>query len=127
MNARERKRYEKKLLEMRADLVKQLDAHRAVLTRDTPRDSSGDLSAYSYHMADLGSDAIEREKEFLTASAEGRRLQEINEALRRVHTKEFGACETCRRLIARDRLDVMPYARLCIRCQEEEERQGGGS
>ena len=59
------------------------------------RDSAGDLSGYSFHMADVGTDAMEREKAFLFASAEGRTLLEINEALRRVYRGEYGVCESC--------------------------------
>ena len=46
--------------------------------------ADGDLSAYSFHMADQGTDAMEREKAFLFASQEGRFLWHIDEALRRL-------------------------------------------
>src|SRR5205809_2867495 len=87
------------------------------------RDSSGDLSGYSFHMADAGTDAMEREKAFLFASAEGRVLLEIDDALRRLYRGDYGGCETCGNAIARARLEVMPYARLCIACKEKEEKE----
>jgi len=90
------------------------------------RDSAGDLSGYSFHMADVGTDAMEREKAFLFASAEGRQLLEINEALRRVYAGTYGVCEECELPIARARLEVMPYARLCLSCKEKEERSARG-
>ena len=86
------------------------------------RDSAGDLSGYSFHMADAGTDAMEREKAFLFASAEGRLLLEIDEALRRLYRGEYGICEICGKPIARARLEAMPYARLCVSCKEKEER-----
>ncbi len=78
-------------------------------------------------MADAGTDAIEREKAFMFASTEGRMLLEINEALRRLYRGEYGLCESCGKPIARARLEVMPYARLCIECKEKEERANRGA
>jgi RNA polymerase-binding transcription factor DksA len=127
VNARELKRFEKRLLEEREKLVKQLGSHAKTLFGESQRDSAGDLSAYSYHMADLGSDAMEREKEFLMASAEGRMLNDINDALRKVHSKEYGKCEACEAKIPKERLDIVPQARLCVPCQEEQEEREGGS
>ena len=127
MNARELKRFEKKLLDERGKLLKQLGSRAEFLFHKTQRDSSGDLSAYSYHMADLGTDAMEREKEFLMASVEGKMVQEINDALRRVHSKTYGKCELCEGKISKERLDIVPNARLCIQCQEKEDEREGVS
>ena len=85
--------------------------------------SDGDLSAYSFHMADQGTDAMEREKAFLFASKEGRYLYHLDEALRRLYRspKTFGDCEECGDPIGLERLDALPHTRLCIRCKEIEE------
>ena len=63
----------------------------------TPQDADGDLSSYSFHMADQGTDAMEREKAFLFASQEGRFLWHIDEALRRLYRspETFGKCHNC--------------------------------
>jgi DnaK suppressor protein len=42
--------------------------------------------------------------------------QQVDEALLRLEGGTFGACEDCGGKIAHDRLDALPYARLCIRC-----------
>ena len=59
----------------------------------------GDLSSYSFHMADQGTDAMEREKAFLFASQEGRFLWHIDEALRRLYKKPENShrkfCKSC--------------------------------
>jgi RNA polymerase-binding transcription factor DksA len=85
--------------------------------------SDGDLSSYSYHMADQGTDAMEREKQFLMASKEGRYLWHLNEALRRLYNSPdtFGKCHQCGVAIDFERLDALPHARLCISCKEKEE------
>ena len=125
MNAKDLKHFESRLLAERERLVKQL-SHLSESIKNTQRDSSGDLSAYSFHMADLGTDAMEREKQFLFASAEGRELHSIDEALRRVYRKEYGHCESCKGPIARARLEVVPHATLCITCKEREEKARRG-
>ncbi len=89
----------------------------------TPRDASGDLSAYSFHMADLGTDAMEREMAFQKASIEGGVIMELRAALNRIYRGEYGNCEICSDGISRPRLEAVPEARLCIKCKEKEERR----
>jgi len=124
VNKKDLKHFEKRLLEEREKLLVQLThLEKDVLSR-TLKDSSGDLSAYTFHMADLGTDAMEREKASLFASSEGRLLYHINEALRRLYKEEYGTCESCGQPICRERLEVVPHARLCIKCKEKEEKAG---
>lgn len=87
------------------------------------RERAGELSMYRMHMADLGTEAQEKEKEFLLASNEGRRLYEIDEALRRLYKspEDFGKCERCGKEIGFPRLEVIPYARLCMEDQSRAE------
>lgn len=126
MKKKEIAHFEKRLLEERARVIKQIanyDQHFA----ETLQSANGDLSAYSFHMADQGTDAMEREKAFLFASKEGRLLYHIDEALRRIYKtpQRFGKCEECGEEIGLERLDALPHARLCIRCKEREENGGG--
>jgi len=118
--------FEKRLLEEREKLLKQMEHLEKDVLNQTLKDSSGDLSAYTFHMADLGTDAMEREKTFLFASAEGRLLYHVNEALRRLYKDDYGSCEACGQPISRERLEVVPHARLCIKCKEKEERANHG-
>ncbi len=113
---------EKRLLEERARVVKELGNYDEQFS-GTLQSSDGDLSSYSFHMADQGTDAMEREKQFLFASKEGRYLWHVNEALRRLYTNpdEFGKCHECGDEISFERLDALPHARLCIRCKAKEE------
>ena len=115
--------FEKRLLEERKRVLKELGHHEDMMTQ-TSQDSDGDLSSYSFHMADQGTDAMEREKAFLFASAEGRAIYDVDEALRRLYNGVYGTCESCGQPIARERLEVVPHARLCVRCKEREEKAG---
>ena len=116
------KHFEERLLEERKKLLGQLGYLEKTLNQ-TQRDSAGDLSAYSFHMADMGTDAMEREKTFLFASAEGRLLYDVDQALRRVYRNEYGTCPTCGKEIGKARLDAIPHATLCVSCQEKQERE----
>jgi RNA polymerase-binding protein DksA len=116
------KAFEERLLGDRQRLMKEMGHLESTVLKVNPRDSAGDLSGYSFHMADAGTDAYEREKAFQFASTEGRLLMEINDALRRLYRGEYGSCESCGKPIAKARLEAMPTARLCRDCKEKEER-----
>lgn len=92
------------------------------LSRDS---ADADLSSYSFHMADQGTDAMEREKSFLFASKEGRYLYRIEEALRRLYAdpKAFGVCHGCKNEIPFARLEALPHARYCLDCKRREEEE----
>ncbi len=126
MKKRQLDHLEKRLLEERARVIKELGHHDESFS-STLQGAGGDLSSYSFHMADQGTDAMEREKQFLFASQEGRYLWHVNEALRRLYQspKTFGQCHDCGEAIDFDRLDALPHARLCIKCKakEEDEKQ----
>ena len=121
---KDHKHFEDRLLEERGRLLRELGYLEVNVFNQSQRDSAGDLSGYSFHMADLGTDAMEREKAFLFASAEGRAIYDVDGALRRLYNGEYGTCESCKQPIARERLEVVPHARLCVRCKEHEERAG---
>jgi len=104
------KHFEDRLLDERRKLLSQLGYLEKAMGQ-TQRD-----------MADMGTDAMEREKAFLFASAEGRQLISVDEALRRLYRSEYGTCESCGKEIGKQRLDAMPQANLCVNCQEKQER-----
>ena len=111
------KHFEKRLLEERRLVLRELGvAAEAMGATQEARD--GDLSSYRFHMADQGTDTMEQEQTVLMASKEGRLLQHIDEALRRLYKtpETFGVCERCGRMIGYERLDAIPHTRLCITC-----------
>jgi len=114
--------FEKRLLDERKRAMKELGYHGETFGA-SQQESDGDLSSYSFHMADQGTDAMEREKAFLMASKEGRFLWHIDEALRRLYRspETFGKCHNCGNDIAFERLDALPHARYCIECKQREE------
>jgi DnaK suppressor protein len=83
----------------------------------------GDLTTYPLHLADEGTDTMEREKAFLLASKEGRLVYAIDDALRKLYREpeRYGRCEQCGEEISFERLDIVPWARLCVECKKTEE------
>ena len=92
----------------------------------TIKDQSGDLSSYSFHMADQGTDTMEREMAFSLASREGRYLHHLNGALARIENGTYGKCRTCELEISKERLDAVPHATQCIKCKNSEEKKKRG-
>ena len=91
--------------------------------KQSAEQNDSDSYSYSDHMADLGTDAMEREKMLLFASKEGRYLYRVEEALRRLYKDpgNFGRCHSCSKQIDYERLDALPHARYCIDCKLKEE------
>jgi len=89
----------------------------------SPREASGDLSAYTLHMADMAANTYERELSMNIASSEQEILYQIDEALKRLDEGAFGICQQCNRSITMSRLKAVPYASLCIDCQRVKEQQ----
>ncbi|MBU8933872.1 MAG: TraR/DksA C4-type zinc finger protein [candidate division Zixibacteria bacterium] len=122
MRTREKERYKKKLLAKREAMLEDRDHHMDSQVSTTIRESTGDISSYSYHMADQGTDAMEREKAFMFASRSGRLIYHIDQALRRIEDGTYGKCATCGENISKNRLDAVPHARMCIECKSAEEK-----
>jgi RNA polymerase-binding transcription factor len=63
--------------------------------------------------------ASERDLAICNIDRGSRQLRDARAALRRIHDGSFGVCEECEEKIQLKRLTAIPWASLCIRCQEE--------
>lgn len=110
-----RKHLERRLLEERERIVNAL-ARYAGDTRAGARQESGDISAVRLHMADTGTDTADQEFDAANAARQTTELAEIDAALERLyeHAEEYGRCERDGEPIPFERLDVLPWARLCL-------------
>lgn len=102
---------------LRGDVSTMADA----ALRKTRSEASGDLSSMPIHMADIGSDAYEQEFTLSLMASEEGTLELIEQALERIRGRRYGVCEDCGGVIAKKRLEAIPFAALCIRCAEQEE------
>ena len=91
--------------------------------KKSQKEASGDISGYTYHMADVATDTYDREFSLGLASNERKLLYEMYDALKKIEDGTFGVCEECKNLIAKNRLKAVPYARLCVKCQEKKEKR----
>jgi DnaK suppressor protein len=111
------------ILSMRQVLVKRRDALRKALAGDLSllkelgAQTSGDV-------VDAALDSVQDEISSQLAEVESRELARIEYALERMRSGQFGNCESCNAAIPMARLNALPYATLCIKCQREAERQG---
>jgi RNA polymerase-binding transcription factor DksA len=115
------KHFETRLLAERARITREMGHIENTILKVNPRDSAGEVGGYSFHMADAGTDSMEREISFDIASKEGRLLREIDDALRRIYNGVYGICEASGKPIARARLEALPWARYTIEEQHNME------
>jgi DnaK suppressor protein len=73
-------------------------------------------------LVDVATETFEREKELALESGVQGILEMVEEALRKIQKGTYGVCESCGKPIDGNRLRAIPYARLCIKCKEREER-----
>lgn len=122
MTKKELEHYKKLLLKKREELQNEIEYIKENSFKKTMKDSSGEISAYNFHMADQATDSNEREKAFMFAYREDRLIYHIDRALERIKNGTYGLCQECGKPISKDRLEAVPHARLCIECKSKEEQ-----
>lgn len=121
MKKSELKQYEKKLLDERQKLLKEIEYESNQIAK-TQLESSGDLSAYASHMADQGTETERRELTSQILSSRRDALFEIDMALKKINQGKYGFCESCGKPIGKRRLKFLPQARKCIKCSTGSEK-----
>ena len=110
------------LLKKKAELSKGIEHIAKDALKTSQRDATGDLSGYSLHMADMATDNYDREFSLGLATNEQKILDRINDALEKLEDHTFGLCELCAKKISKVRLKAVPYAELCVPCQQKQEK-----
>ena len=111
------------LLTKRGEILKNLEYLKSVV-HSTNQEASGDHSAYSFHMADQGTDAMEREKAFLFISRDEKYLKQIDDALERVENGTYGICRVTGKEIGHERLEAVPTTNISYEAKVNAEKQG---
>ena len=117
--------FKKNILAERERILKELGRIEEAINA-AAEDQDGSNQSYSNHLADLGTDYMEKEKNFYYASQEGHYLRSLDEALERIERGEYGLCLECGDLISKKRLDAVPSAKLCVPCKSNQEKQERG-
>src|ERR1700689_4731975 len=103
------------LLEMRTKLVTEIESELRA-----EREGNKDEGMDTY---DLASEERDREINFILSDRERVKIKQIDDALARMVEGSYGMCESCGLEIAQERLEAMPFTRLCRDCQQDMERE----
>ena len=104
------------LLKMKEDTL--MEINKAVKTGSSI--TSGEPSGDIY---DQASSERDRELGLLLSDREREKLHTIDEALLKIEDGEYGICEECEEEIPIGRLKVVPFARYCVKCKADIEKQ----
>lgn len=122
-NKRELADFKKLILKRKEEVLEDIKHISDDTLKKSQKDASGDISGYTYHMADVATDTYDREFSLGLASNERDLLYELDDALKKTDEGTFGVCEECKSMITKTRLKAVPYARLCVKCQEKKEKK----
>jgi len=114
MRKREKDKFRNLLLQLRKEITREIQQG----VQENREGEAGD----GRDTYDIASDERDREISLLLSDRERRKLQQIDDALHRIDTEEYGICEECDGEIATGRLEAMPFSRLCVTCQSEFEQ-----
>ena len=114
MDKRKAKTYRDKLLERREALVGQVQAAEAY-SRERDAEATQDP-------ADMAANAYTKELLMSMSTNDRQLLESIDSALYRIAEGEYGYCDNCGDLIQEKRLEALPWAHHCVKCQEMNER-----
>ena len=105
-----------RLLELREQLLRQMNG--------LAKESAEEMSSYSLHMADSGTDNFDRDFALSLLSSDQDAVYEIEEALKRIEKDTYGICELTGKSIPKARLDAIPWTRFTVEAQAQLEREG---
>lgn len=114
MDKKKTKAYRDKLLERRETLVSQV-AEAELSSRERDLEATQDP-------ADMAANAYTKELLISMSDNDRRLLELIDEALGRVESGDYGECVNCGEPIQEKRLNAVPWARYCLRCQDMKEQ-----
>lgn len=103
------------LAEMKTKLLGEIDTD---LRAEREANKDEGLDTY-----DLASEERDREISFILSNRERVKIKQIDDALARLDDGSYGVCESCGLEIAEERLQAMPFTRLCRDCQQDQERE----
>ncbi len=106
--------YREVLLNLRSRLRGDLDQLTDEALHLNGAESSGNLSNMPLHMADVGTENYDQEFDLGLIENQQGTLDQVHEALARIEAGTFGLCVDCGQMIAKPRLQAIPYTPRCI-------------
>ena len=96
------------------EMKNQLEKSEETYSKESIKDSIGELSMYDNHPADTATALFEREKDFALHEHAESNLGKVEIALKAIDAGTYGKCEVCNESIPFERLEAVPYTTLCI-------------
>jgi len=119
MRKRDLERFRKTLLELKNEILSEMGRFENNMLHKNRKESTGEVSSFTTHPADMGAETAEYEKAYILASNEVELLSLIDEALKRIDDDVYGLCVECGEKIPMERLRAIPYTPYCVNCKEE--------
>jgi len=113
--------FRKLLLKRRAELAGTFESVKEQALDGIAR-KNGDLSTVPSEEAEIATHIFDQNLSLALLQSEAATISEIDEAIRRIDEGSYGTCEACGRPIPKARLRVLPFAKLCVKCREAQER-----
>lgn len=112
--------FRKILVERRQEAVDDIERMRSQL--EDAREQAENDTAYSFHMADAGTDAMEREKLYLMIARQQKYVGYLDRALERIANRTYGICKVTGKPISKERLEAVPHTEISIEAKLKQKR-----
>lgn len=117
LNDKDLKFFKDLIVEQKTEILENARRLRESLI-DNTGDYVGDNSTFSMHMAEQGTDEMEREKAYMFIQRDEKHLFYLENALERIAKKTYGLCISCGKHISKARLEAVPITSHCINCKQ---------
>lgn len=110
--------FRKEILKQREEAKEEFDIISQQLL-DTSGEYEAENQSFALHTAEQGSDAMEREKQYLQAQRTSDFIKKLDEALERIDRGIYGICVVCGDLIEKQRLMAVPITQKHVSCKNK--------
>lgn len=115
MEKQELEQFKEKLLQKKSELINLVQKSESYGREVESEEESKDY-------IDKASSSYAKEFLFRKSNSDRQLLQMVLEALKRIDNEEYGICMNCEEPVEQKRLEAVPWARLCLACQELQEK-----
>ena len=117
LSAKELSYFKDLIVEQKKEILENARRLRESLVDENTGEYVGENSTFSMHMAEHGTDEMEREKAFMFIQRDEKHLFYLENALERIEKKTYGLCVSCGKPIDKGRLEAVPITQHCIKCK----------
>jgi len=112
LSATELKHFDKIMLQKRTEVLRDLEIMRSSFNDESNNEEAN--SSYSTHMADHGTETMDKEQHFMFIQRDEKYLSYIDKALERIKKNTYGICVVSGLPIPKERLEAVPHTAVRI-------------